>query len=477
MKTILVIDDDPSAIDILNSFLEQDYKVVAAKDGERGLSRADSENPPDLILLDILMPGLDGYAVCRKLKENPSTAHIPVIFISVLDADYDEAKGLELGAVDYITKPFSPAIIHARVKTHLALSEANQELQRQNELLEAEVQKRTRSLLETNSALEENEAKFRSLVDNIPGAIYRCTFDSEHSIQFISEEIRNISGYPADDFIHNSVRSFRSIIHPDDAESVEIKIDEGVANRSPYVLDYRIVNAEGETRWVYEKGQASYEGDTALWLDGAIFDATVEKQQQEQLKRSLKQAVQAVALTVEKRDPYTSGHQQRVAELAATIATAMGVDPDVTEGVRMGGLIHDIGKIYVPAEILNRPGKLSENEYHIIHTHTQVGHDIISKVDFPWPVKDMIHQHHERLDGSGYPQGLKDGDIILEARILAVADVVEAMASHRPYRPGLGIERALEEIEANSGKLYDPDVVEACVRLFREENYTLPQPE
>ncbi|MES9873010.1 MAG: response regulator, partial [Candidatus Sedimenticola sp. 6PFRAG7] len=167
MKTILVIDDDPSAIDILNSFLEQDYKVVVAKDGERGLSRADSESPPDLILLDILMPGLDGYAVCRKLKENSSTAHIPVIFISVLDADYDEAKGLELGAVDYITKPFSPAIIHARVKTHLALSEANQELQHQNELLEAEVQKRTRSLLETNSALEENEAKFRSLVDNI----------------------------------------------------------------------------------------------------------------------------------------------------------------------------------------------------------------------------------------------------------------------------------------------------------------------
>ncbi|MES9938538.1 MAG: HD-GYP domain-containing protein, partial [Sedimenticola sp.] len=196
----------------------------------------------------------------------------------------------------------------------------------------------------------------------------------------------------------------------------------------------------------------------------------------EQIRRSMEQAVQAVALTVEKRDPYTSGHQLRVAELAAAIATVMGLDPDIIRGIHLGGLIHDIGKIYVPSEILNRPGTLSENEFHIIQTHAEVGHDIIGSVEFPWPVKTMIHQHHERLDGSGYPQGLKDGDIILEARILAVADVVEAMASHRPYRPGLGIDSALAEIEKNRGVLYDPDVVDACLKLFREESYSLTKP-
>ncbi|MET0013949.1 MAG: HD domain-containing phosphohydrolase [Sedimenticola sp.] len=476
MKTILVIDDDPSAIDILNSFLEREYKVVAAKEGEHGLSRAVSDDPPDLILLDILMPGMDGYSVCAALKENPRTRDIPVIFISVLDADYDEAKGLELGAVDYITKPFSPAIIHARIKTHLALSEARQKLQHQNEILEAEVEKRTRSLQESHQALQENEAKFRTLVDNIPGAIYRCNTDADRTIQFISDEIAKICGFPAEDFVHSRQRTYSSIIHPDDKAAVEIKIGSAIAKREPYVLDYRIIDADGETRWVYEKGQASYDGDTALWLDGAILDTTREKEQQEQIRRSMEQAVQAVALTVEKRDPYTSGHQLRVAELAAAIATTMELDPDTIRGIHLGGLIHDIGKIYVPSEILNRPGTLSENEFHIIQTHAVVGHDIIGSVEFPWPVKTMIHQHHERLDGSGYPQGLKDGDIILEARILAVADVVEAMASHRPYRPGLGIDSALAEIEQNRGILYDPDVVDACLKLFREENYSLAKP-
>ncbi|MCW9088727.1 MAG: PAS domain S-box protein [Gammaproteobacteria bacterium] len=189
------------------------------------------------------------------------------------------------------------------------------------------------------------------------------------------------------------------------------------------------------------------------------------------LERTMLETVQALATAVEKRDPYTAGHQRRVAELAAAIAGEMGLEKERILGIRLGGTIHDIGKIYIPAEILNRPGKLTETEFGLIKSHTQVGYEIIKDVEFPWPVAEMVYQHHERLDGSGYPQGLKGDEITLEARILAVADVVEAITSHRPYRTALGIEVGLEEIRKNRGKFYDPEAVDACLRLFEEERF------
>ncbi|MET4001122.1 HD domain-containing phosphohydrolase [Marinobacterium sp. MBR-109] len=194
----------------------------------------------------------------------------------------------------------------------------------------------------------------------------------------------------------------------------------------------------------------------------------------ENLKESLISSIHAIALTVEKRDPYTAGHQSRVADLAAAIGAEMGLEEGRLEGLRLGAMIHDIGKIYLPAEIINRPGRLSNVEFELIKTHAQVGYDIIKHVNFPWPVADMILQHHERLDGSGYPQGLKGDEIITEARIIAVADVVEAINSHRPYRPAVGLDAALQEIEAHKGVVYDTRVVEACIRLFREQGYSLP---
>lgn len=191
------------------------------------------------------------------------------------------------------------------------------------------------------------------------------------------------------------------------------------------------------------------------------------------LKESLIGTIRAIALTVEKRDPYTAGHQNRVAELAVAIAGELGLDPERIQGLQLGGMIHDIGKIYVPAEILSRPGRLSAAEFEIIKSHPEVGYDILKDVKFPWPVADIVLQHHERLDGSGYPRGLKGDEIILEARILAVADVVEAITAHRPYRAGLGVDVALDEINKNRGKFYDPAIVDACLRLFREQDYQL----
>ena len=191
------------------------------------------------------------------------------------------------------------------------------------------------------------------------------------------------------------------------------------------------------------------------------------------LKKTLMGAIRAIAMTVEARDPYTAGHQKRVGELGAAIAREMNLNQDQIEAIHISGKIHDLGKISIPAEILTSPRRLNEDELSLIKTHPQVGYNILKNIEFPWPVAKIILQHHERLDGSGYPQGLKAEAILVEAKILAVADVVEAMSSHRPYRPALGLDRALEEIKQHSGRLYDPVAVEACLKIFSQRNYDL----
>lgn len=214
-------------------------------------------------------------------------------------------------------------------------------------------------------------------------------------------------------------------------------------------------------------------GDLSYGI-GALRAEAERSSSQELIKRSLENTIQAVAATVEMRDPYTAGHQRRVGALAEALAREMGLDDDEVHGIHLAAIIHDIGKIYVPAEILSRPGRLSPVELDLIRTHPQVGYDIIRHIEFPWPVAEMILQHHEKLDGSGYPQGLKGEAICRGARIIAVADIVEAMASHRPYRPGLGLEQALAEIEGEAGRTLDPAAVRACLALFRDKGYRMP---
>lgn len=195
----------------------------------------------------------------------------------------------------------------------------------------------------------------------------------------------------------------------------------------------------------------------------------------ERLRASLEEALQAIATTVEMRDPYTAGHQRRVAHLAVAIAQKLGLAEEQVHGIHLAGIVHDLGKIRVPAEILSKPGRLDEIEFSFIKTHSRVGFDILKAIQFPWPIAQAVLQHHERLDGSGYPQGLKGDAIIIEARILAVADVVEAMSSHRPYRAGLGIEPALAEINSKRGIEFDPQVVDACLVLFHEQHYSFKE--
>ena len=251
-------------------------------------------------------------------------------------------------------------------------------------------------------------------------------------------------------------------------------LDSGLENQCEELLTGsggKILNiVTKKTRFVDKQGNK--------FLVGVIYDITERKQADneikvsfEKLRKAMGGIIQAMALTVEVRDPYTAGHQRRVADLARAIAQEMGLPEDQVDGLRMAGIVHDLGKIGVPAEILSKPAKLTNLEFSLIKIHPQVSYDILKDIDFPWPVAEIVLKHHERLNGSGYPKGLKRDEICREAQILMVADVVEAMASHRPYRPALGIDKALEEISQNKGILYDPEAVEVCLRLFREKGY------
>jgi HD-GYP domain-containing protein (c-di-GMP phosphodiesterase class II) len=204
---------------------------------------------------------------------------------------------------------------------------------------------------------------------------------------------------------------------------------------------------------------------------GMIRDITKRKLAEGRIRKTLEGTIQAFVRTVESRDPYTAGHQQRVADIGCAIAREMVLSPEMIDAISLGGRIHDVGKIAVPAEILTKPGRISAAEFEIIKTHPQVGYDILKDIEFQGPILEIVHQHQERVDGSGYPRGLSGEEIHIVARIVAVADTVEAMASHRPYRAALGIDKALEEISEKKGVFYDPDAVDACVRLFREKGF------
>jgi PAS domain S-box-containing protein len=246
--------------------------------------------------------------------------------------------------------------------------------------------------------------------------------------------------------------------------------------------EFKLRQKNGDIIYIETQGSAILSDGKSIGIQAIARDITERKQAEEKLRQTLDRLKEAVNATiavlvsaVETRDPYTAGHQIRVAHLACAIAAEMSLPPEKIDGLRLAGSIHDIGKLAVPTEILSKPTKLTDIEFSLIKEHPQRGYEMIRHVESLWPLAEIVYQHHERMNGSGYPRHLKGEQIILEARIMAVADVVEAMASHRPYRPGLGVDVALQEIEKNKGVLYDKDVAEACLKLFREKNYSFPR--
>jgi len=388
---------------------------------------------------------------------------------------------------------------------------AEQMCQRISELEKSEIE-----LKRIEEELRKSEEKLKTVLKNINDVVFQLS--PLGIIEYISPKVKELYGYKPEELMGKNLKAttptsevpkalevLKSTVSGKTVKNFEIdqidsdgKIFHMEINGTPVKKNGTVIAVQGVMRDITDRKQAEEMLQQAHQeLERRIKERTAElsktnvllrqeiterkraekdrKESFERLRRSLESTVSALASALEMRDPYTAGHQRRVTDLACGIAVEMGLAEEQINGIRMAGLIHDIGKINIPAEILNKPGQLNEIEYGLFKNHPQIGHDIVKTVEFPWPVAQIVLQHHERMNGSGYPQGLSGEEIMLEARILAVADIVEAIASHRPYRPGRGTGDALEEILHNKGILYDPEVVNACLRAFYNNGFAFEQ--
>ncbi|MCG2750321.1 MAG: PAS domain S-box protein [Desulfobacteraceae bacterium] len=332
-------------------------------------------------------------------------------------------------------------------------------------------------LTRAQKALSDSEKRFRLAAESANDFIYEWDLESGQ-IQWFGAAAGKLGNLLEE--IPTTAIAFDQMIHPDDSEHISKAVIHHLKTGEPYLEEYRVIGRESKIIYLSGTGTGlrDEKGHVYKWI-GVLSDITNRKQNEEELKLSVDKLhkvmggiIQAMVLTVESRDPYTAGHQQRVSRLGRAIAQEMGLSADQIEAVRMAGSVHDLGKISVPAEILSKPTKLSDIEFKLLKVHPQTSYEILKDIDFPWPIAKIALQHHERMDGSGYPAGLKGDEILIESQILMVADVVEAIASNRPYRPALGIEIALKEISQQRGKLYNPVVADACLKLFNERGFS-----
>jgi PAS domain S-box-containing protein len=359
-------------------------------------------------------------------------------------------------------------------------SRTYQELLEENSLLNQRIQNLEQLIFDLRKAeepLRERELKYRLAFESTSDGIF--TVDRNFIISNITPSVERQLGYKVEEVINRPIQDLNILTSESLARATVdvIKVLSGVEVAGAV---YEFIAKDG-TRKI---GEVT---GTPIIREGEIFGVTAivrditerilaEKQLQDtlqSLRKAFGDTIQVMVSAIESRDPYTAGHQTRSADLARAIATEMGLPREQIDGIRMAGSIHDIGKLSIPAEILSKPTKLTALEFSLIKEHSLKGYEMLKNLESQWPLAQIVYQHHERMDGSGYPRNLKGDDILIEARILAVADVVESMASHRPYRPALGIEAALEEIEKNSETLYDAGAVNACLRLFRETGFNL----
>lgn len=329
----------------------------------------------------------------------------------------------------------------------------------------------------TTDALRNSELRYRTLLDNIHDAVFLI---SNGLFLDCNEKALKMFCCKKHDIFNKTPLDFSPESQPDGSSSshiMKLRLARALSG-NPQFFEWQFKKSENKifdsevSLNVIQLGDATY-------LQVIVRDVTQQKENELSLRMSLEKLrkatngiIDVISMAIEMKDPYTAGHQKRVANLARSISKLLNLPQERIDGIRIAGTIHDLGKISIPSEILTRPRALTTTEYSLVKTHSQIGYDILKDIDFPWPIAQVVYQHHERLDGSGYPRCLRQADILMEARILAVADVVESMASHRPYRPSLGIDAALQEIQNNKGTLYDAEVVNACVRLFKENKFS-----
>jgi len=478
---VLVVDDEIEICQRLKRELEkEDYEVdcsIRASGVLEKLRDAQKENRAyDLMLLDIRIPEINGLILLKKIREEK--IDVEVIIITGYGDEEKAIESMRLGAVDFLRKPISLKEL-SMVVFRIQQKRAKREPVKERILIVEDERGLCHHL---KRELEKEGWRVDVAYDGIEGLEF---FKGSH-IDVVVADIKmpNMNGLEMLERCREITDDFVSIIitgHGDYEKAIDaLKLGVFDYLKKPFSLEEFITSVKRGIEFLYlHRGLSARERE--LEIETAIkehyardMEKMVEKKTKEleqsykKLQKIMEEVINAMALMTEMRDPYTAGHQRRVAELACAIAEEMGFSKERINWVRITGIIHDIGKISIPIAILSKPGQISEIEFNMIKTHPQVGYEIIKNIDFPAQVAQTILQHHERMDGSGYPNGLKGKEIILEARILGVADVVEAMSSHRPYRPALGIDKALQEISENRGILYDPEVVDACLKVFQK---------
>ena len=453
---ILVVEDERIVAKDIRRIIEGFGYIVPAivSTGEKAVQEAENLHP-DLVLMDIVLEGeMTGIDAAKEIRNRFS---IPVIYLTAY-SDIDTVKrAKETMPYGYLLKPVNEDELRTMVETALYRHEMER-------------------------TLVESERRYRLLAENIADVIW--TMDMNMQFTYISPSVTALSGRTPDEFIELGIDKCLTpdslnIINKVFKEETSIEASGSGDPSRTRMLELELVRKDGSIIWIECRVSSLRAPDGRMvGVLGAICDITNRKRAKEKLEQSyrklqetLEGIINTLALTVEIRDPYTAGHQLRVTQLANAIAMELDLSEEQIRGIHMASLIHDVGKINVPAEILSKPSKLTENEFNLLKSHSQTGYDILKNVDFPWPIAKIVLQHHERMDGSGYPQGLKGEEILLAARIIGVADVVEAMVSHRPYRPAMGIEKALKEISLNRGVLYDSQVVDTCLKLFTEKGF------
>jgi PAS domain S-box-containing protein/putative nucleotidyltransferase with HDIG domain len=458
--TVLIVDDEAMVRKLLRSSLSGNgHTCLEAGSADEAMDKLKSHRV-ELALLDIRMPGKLGIELLVELKSSyPDTA---VIMISAVSNTDTAVECMRQGAYDYITKPFGANEVLLRVEHALERRKLTLDNRGYQQHLEQRVEEETEQI-------RVSEENFRRSVDSSPLGIRVVSADGRTI--YANPALLDIYRYGSIDELNalNTRERYTPVSYAAHRERSQ-KRRHGDSVSPQYEID--IVRKDGEIRHLLvNRREVLWNGDKQFQ---ALYQDITERVQAEralaesrdQLGSTLNAVIQSMALTVEMRDPYTAGHQRRVARLACAIARELGIPQETINGIQVAATIHDIGKIVVPSDILSKPGRITQIEFSLIKEHARTGYDILKGIDFPWPVGQTVLQHHERLNGTGYPDQLSGDSIILEARVLAVSDVVEAMASHRPYRPALGIDRALDEVSQNKGILYDAGVVAACLQVF-----------
>ena len=452
IKILIAEDSEDDALLLIRQMkkdgLDPVYKRV---DSLKDMKDALDKKEWNVVLSDYNMPNFSGLDALNLLRQKDS--EIPFIIISGTVSEEIAVKTMRKGANDYLIKDNLVRLVPSIKR----------------ELQDIEIKKERREALEE---LVRSEKRFKELAELLPAMIVET--DLNNKITFANRTFYKLTGYLSKD-IGKGMKIYKIIV-PGERKKFKENLKK-LEGRSGW--EYTVLKKNGDRYPVIIYCNDICSSDNKrIGSRMVMVDITDRKQAEQEIEESYKRlqkilndTINTLASISENRDPYTSGHQKKVAYLAINISEELGLSEEKTEALGTAAMIHDIGKIAIPASILSKPGKVNDVEYKMIKTHPKTGYEIIKNIEFPYSINEIILQHHERLNGSGYPMGLKAKDIMLEAKILAVADVVEAMSSHRPYRPALGIDKALKEIEENKGTLYDTNVVNACKRLFTKKKF------